>query len=319
MIDGRPEPVVFDPAGRAVPVGDLVGGPGLYGVLTLIERWDDLRPRLARALGTDRSPAATSVAEIDRLGAWLPPVPRPGKILGVGFNSPVFAAFASSVPDHPPFFSSPGSALVGHRQPIRLRPSFGLVHPEPELAVVIGRQGTRIDPAEALDHVFGYTLIDDVSAPGLRAGDTVVVPGSMAGELDRRHSGRPRAASGFEHGDMRVTYHLRAKGTDSFKPCGPWIVTRDEIPDPDRLGITLATGDDVRIECRTERLIYSVAEVIAHASDHHTLFPGDIIHVGTDITGTHTLREIDYQHRIGATRTIECEAIGTLVNEIRTV
>ncbi|MFF7157504.1 fumarylacetoacetate hydrolase family protein [Streptomyces sp. NPDC008139] len=72
---------------------------------------------------------------------------------------------------------------------------------------------------------------------------------------------------------MRVTYHLRAKGTDSFKPCGPWIVTTDAIPDPDRLGITLATGEDVRIECRTERLIYSVAEVIAHVSDHHTLFP----------------------------------------------
>ncbi|MFF7157505.1 fumarylacetoacetate hydrolase family protein [Streptomyces sp. NPDC008139] len=76
----------------------------------------------------------------------------------------MFAAFASSVPDHPPFFFSPSSALVGHRQPIRLRPSFGLVHPEPEPAVVIGRQGTD-RPAEALDHVFGYTLTDDVSAP----------------------------------------------------------------------------------------------------------------------------------------------------------
>ncbi|WP_424532033.1 fumarylacetoacetate hydrolase family protein [Sphaerisporangium viridialbum] len=284
--------------------------------MTLIEQWDDLYPRLTHALYHDESRAATSVAEIDRLRAWLPPIPRPAKILGVGFNSPVFASFASSVPDHPPFFSSPSSALVGHRQPIRIRPAFGLVHPEPELAVVIGRQGTRIDVAGALDHVFGYTLIDDVSAPALRAGDTVVVPGSRAAELDRRHRGRPQDASGFEHGDMRVTYHLRAKGTDGFKPCGPWIVTRDEIPDPDRLSITLATGDDVRIECRAERLIYSVAEVIAHASDHHTLFPGDIIHVGTDVTGTHTLREIDYQRRIGETRTIGCDAIGTLINDI---
>jgi 2-keto-4-pentenoate hydratase/2-oxohepta-3-ene-1,7-dioic acid hydratase in catechol pathway len=320
LIAGRPEPVVFDPeSGRAVPVGGLAGVPGLYGVTALIERWAELEPRLARALARDRSPAVTDVATLDRFRAWLPPVPRPSKILGVGFNSPVFAAVASEVPDRPPFFCSPSSALLGHGQPVPVRASYGLVHPEPELAVVIGRQATRIAAADALGHVFGYTLLDDVSAPGLRGEDTVVVPAAGAGRLDRGHAGGAGPAAGFEHGDMRVTYHLRAKGTDGFKPCGPWIVTRDEVPDPDRLGITLTAGDDVRIECRTERLIYSVAEVIAFASEHHTLFPGDIVHVGTDVTGTHTLREIDYQRRAGQTRTVDCPAIGTLANPLRAV
>lgn len=84
---------------------------------------------------------------------WLPPVIRPGKVLCVALNNSANPGRILSGPQHPALFPKPSSALVGHRSPIRLRPDFGVVHPEPELAVVIGTGGTDISEARAMDHV----------------------------------------------------------------------------------------------------------------------------------------------------------------------
>ena len=102
---------------------------------------------------------------------WLAPVPNPGKVCGVAMNNSASNARKISAPNHPAFFLKPASCLVGHNQPIIIRRYYGSVHPEPELAVVIGRTGRAIAPDAALDHVFGYTNFNDITGNGMRAED----------------------------------------------------------------------------------------------------------------------------------------------------
>ncbi|MDX1563633.1 MAG: fumarylacetoacetate hydrolase family protein, partial [Gammaproteobacteria bacterium] len=87
--------------------------------------------------------------------AWYPPVRRPGKVLAVAMNNSASNARKISAPDHPAFFLKPPSCLIGHGAEIRIRPYYGSVHPEPELALVIGRDSRDLDPETALDAVFG--------------------------------------------------------------------------------------------------------------------------------------------------------------------
>src|SRR5690606_25386388 len=103
--------------------------------------------------------------------AWLPPVRRPGKILCVAMNNSASNERKISAPDHPAFFLKPPSCLVGHLEPIRIRRYYGSVHPEPELALVIGTPARDVPAARALEHVFGYTIMNDVTGNGMRAED----------------------------------------------------------------------------------------------------------------------------------------------------
>jgi 2-keto-4-pentenoate hydratase/2-oxohepta-3-ene-1,7-dioic acid hydratase in catechol pathway len=260
----------------------------------------------------------TPVADLDAAAAWLPPVRRPGKILGVAINNGALAGSARVMPPHPMLFCYPSSALTGHGRPIEIRPDYGLTHPEPELGVVIGRRGKEIPEAVALEHVFGYTIVDDVTSVDLKTGDTTVFDESFAATIGgdpATPGGRPR---GFEYGAMVLTYHARSKGTDTFAPCGPWIVTADDIPDPQDLAVTLEIDGERCTEDNTKNLVHSVAAVIAHASRFFTLEAGDILHVGTAAKGRYRLRDLDYQQRTG-TRTIEISSIGRLENPIHHV
>lgn len=314
LVDGRPRVGVMVDADRIAPVSALWNGgvPSPEDMIGLIERWDPTE------LDPAASMASESVEQLDTEGRWLPPVPRPSKVMGVALNNKALFDLASFAPSHPALFCYPPSALTGHRQPIELRAEYGLTHPEPELGVVIGRRAKRIGVEEALDHVFGYTIVDDITSPTLKSGDTVVIPRSSSGPLGGAGQGK-EAPPGFEHGDMQLTYHARSKGTDTFAPCGPWIVTKDEIPDPDSLDVTLTIDGEPCMEDNTGNLMYSVAEIVSHASTYFTLEAGDIIHIGTAGRGKYRLRDIDYQQREGQTRTITIDKVGSLVNPIRRV
>lgn len=312
--DGRTVPGVVTSDDRVVDVGSLLPD-GPRDVLGLIEDWPRHGPALSAALDGLASNAGEPTGALDADRRWCPPVPRPSKLMGVALNNAGLSSMATSIPDHPMLFCYPPSALTGHLRPIEIRDDYGLTHPEPELGVVIGRRVKDVDERDALDAVFGYTIVDDVTSVHLKSGDTTVFDASFAetiGGAPAEPGGRP---PGFEFGDLTLTYHARSKGTDTFAPCGPWIVTRDDVPDPDRLGVRLTFDDEPCTEDDTSRLVYGVATTVAHASRFFTLEPGDIIHIGTAARGRYRLRDIDYSTRAG-TRTIVIDGIGALTNPV---
>lgn len=250
-----------------------------------------------------------------------PPVSKPGKIIGVAINNRIGQLSAFRPFENPAFFYKPRTSLIGHGAPVIVEEGFGLTHPEPELAVVIGRGGRNIAEADALDHVFGYTIINDVTSPGLKEGDSleIVTPPSATGGYSNLMRWR-RVRDAEDARSIYLTYHARSKGTDSFGPLGPWIVSRDEIRDPNRLAINSYDGDDLVFVDSTANLTFSVERVISHASRYMTLEPGDIIHCGTAMKAAEngkfrTLTDWDL-YKSGRPMTIEIEGIGRLVNPV---
>ncbi|HEY0932205.1 MAG TPA: fumarylacetoacetate hydrolase family protein [Trebonia sp.] len=302
----------------AVKVGGT-GGPGqeggaderavvLYAGLTvpgLIADWAGSRAAVERAV-TDGLGEAVPASVL----TWLPPVPRPGKVICVALNNSANADRILAGPSHPATFNKPATALLGHRQPIRLRKEFGRVHPEPELAVVIGAGGTGISRDEAMGHVFGYTVINDLTSPTMRGEDTFRY---------RAVHPRPDGSEGIEYVDTWVTYSGRYKGTDGFGPIGPWIATADEIPDPHALTVTCTHRGRVVTEDSTANLTHKVADVISFMSRYQTLEPGDIIAMGTALaasaSGGPAVQNVNLT-TLGGPVEVTISGIGTLSNPV---
>jgi 2-keto-4-pentenoate hydratase/2-oxohepta-3-ene-1,7-dioic acid hydratase in catechol pathway len=278
--------------------------PGMT-VAGLIGDWAAARPAVELAVRAGAE-EAVPVAGL----SWLPPVPRPGKIICVALNNSANASRIMSGPAHPATFSKPASSLLGHGRPIRLKKEFGRVHPEPELAVVIGGQGADIGLPEAMDHVFGYTIINDLTSPDMRTEDTfhyrAIHPAKEGGD-------------GIEYVDTWVSYSGRYKGTDGFGPIGPWIVTADEIPDPHDLTVTCVHQGRVITEDSTANLTHKVAEVISFISGYQTLEPGDIIAMGTALkasaAGGAAVQNVNLT-RLGGPIEVTISGIGTLSNPV---
>ena len=195
---------------------------------------------------------------------WYPPVRRPGKICAVAMNNSSSNERKISAPDHPAFFLKPASCLVGHREPIRIRPYYGSVHPEPELAVVIGRMTRDVPATSALDAVYGYTIFNDITGNGMRAEDRFHYWAVYAKKDD---------PSQTERVEQHLSYAGRYKGTDTFGAMGPWLVTKDEIANPDDLAVTCKVGGELIAEDSTRYYNYKVAEVVSFISQFHTLCP----------------------------------------------
>lgn len=207
---------------------------------------------------------------------WLSPVVAPSKIVCIALNNRALDAVKIRAPiDHPAFFVKTQSALIGHGRPIELRPAYGLTHPEPELAIVIGRTIRRARPEEVVDAIFGYTIMNDVTSVGMREEDSFTFryfrpdPGGGAPIADEGHT----------------TYPGRYKGSDSFAPLGPYIVTRDEVADPDALGIRCWLGEQLVAADNTRNYVWSVARALSQVSQTMTLLPGDIVAMGTAVGG----------------------------------
>jgi 2-keto-4-pentenoate hydratase/2-oxohepta-3-ene-1,7-dioic acid hydratase in catechol pathway len=254
----------------------------------------------AWAVAVETKPLQRSTGDIE----WMPPV-RGYKVLGVAINNDAIGKIAEKSAAKPATFLKAASSLIGHGQPVVIRPEYGLTHPEGELAVVIGRRGKFITRESAFDHVFGYMVINDITSVSMKSEDTYVW-------ADPRLDWTP---PGFEHGNMQLAYHGRSKGTDTFGPCGPWIVTRDEIPDPNDLAVRVYMGEELCAEDHTGNLRHTVPEVIEWVSKFYTLEPGDVIHMGTAAHGKYGLRELDFQSWDGPC-TVEIEKVGRLVSPI---
>lgn len=240
------------------------------------------------ALRDAAAAATTRIAETGRPlvdADLLAPVPRPGKIVAIGRNYREHAEEEGVVPPPAPLiFSKWPSSVVGHGAEIRWDPGLtGQVDYEAELAVVIGRSARRVPVADALDHVFGYTCLNDVSARDLQFGD---------GQW------------------------TRGKSLDTFCPIGPVLVTADEVGDPQDLAISCSVDGVLLQEASTSQMYFSVAEIVSHCSMAFTLEPGDIIATGTP-SGVGVFRKPPRFLADGDRVSVAIERIGVLENVCR--
>lgn len=290
---------------------DLIAGERPRTVLEIVEMSDEAYDSFVTAVS--RAVAAGMGLPVTP-DAWLPPLRKPGKIVGVALNNDAIARQTYKYFRNPAFFMKAPSALIGHGQPIRIRREYGLTHPEPEVAVIVGKRLSGASEAEALQAVFGYTILNDVTSVALKDEDSIHF------EFRREGANIPwRRAKSSDDGDIYLTYHMRSKNTDTFGPCGPWIVTADEIEDPNALTIDSWLGDKMIAEDSTANLRFSVQRTLAHLSRNVTLEPGDIVHLGTAVDPKReALREQDFQKMPWPVK-ITVGGIGTLYNPVEIV
>jgi 2-keto-4-pentenoate hydratase/2-oxohepta-3-ene-1,7-dioic acid hydratase in catechol pathway len=217
----------------------------------------------------------------------LAPIPRPSKnIFCIGKNYADHAAEMGSVADRENMivFSKAPTTVIGHEEPIlRHEDVTGQLDYEGELAVVIGKKGKAIEKERALEYVFGYTIINDVTAR----------------DLQERHK-----------------QYLLGKSLDSSCPMGPWIVHRSAISNPNSLRIETKVNGEVRQHASTEQFIFKIETIISTISKGMTLEPGDIIATGTPAgvgKGMNPPRFL----QSGDVIEITVENIGTLHNRVQ--
>ncbi|HEX6999867.1 MAG TPA: fumarylacetoacetate hydrolase family protein [Gammaproteobacteria bacterium] len=267
----------------------------------------------ARTLADGLAAVANGRSVVPRIAAsevaWLPPVRRPGKILCVAMNNSASNERKISAPDHPAFFLKPPSCLVGHLEPIRIRRYYGSVHPEPELALVIGTPARDVPAARALEHVYGYTIMNDVTGNGMRAEDRFHYYAVYAKKDDPGET---------ERVEQHLSYAARYKGSDTFGALGPWLVTRDEIANPDDLNVRCTVGGETVAEDSTRYYNYKVAEVVSFISHFQTLEPGDVLSLGTAFKPGATRKSIhhaDFQ-RVPGPVEVTIDGLGTQRNPV---
>ena len=183
----------------------------------------------------------------------LAPVERPSKILALGRNYLAHAKESGyHIPTEPIFFAKMNSSVIGPDEPVVYKKSLTRVDPEAELAVIIGREGASIPESQALKHVAGYTIMNDVTARDMQIDDL-------------------KLSSPW----------TRSKGIDTFGPMGPYIVLSDEIQEPVELDIEMRVNGEVRQKDNTRSMMFKIPKLISYISGYHTLFPGDVISTGT--------------------------------------
>ena len=212
----------------------------------------------------------------------LAPVPRPSKVVAIGQNYMDHCREQGvEPPAWPVIFTKFTTAVIGPGAAIRWDPALtSEVDYEVELAVVIGRTARRVTADAALDYVAGYTVCNDVSARNLQFGDGQWV---------------------------------RGKSLDTFCPLGPWLVTADEIADPQALPVRTTLNGTVVQDSTTAEMIFGVRELIAFSSRAFTLLPGDVIVTGTP-PGVGVFRDPQVFLKDGDEITVEIGGIGALTN-----
>jgi 2-keto-4-pentenoate hydratase/2-oxohepta-3-ene-1,7-dioic acid hydratase in catechol pathway len=283
--DGETLGVVVGDGWRAA-VDLMHGGPRT--IADLLTGGPDVTNRLSAAAAsatTNSSPSPAPPVALIADAELMAPVPRPGKVVAIGRNYREHADEEGVDPPPAPLvFSKWPSSVIGPGAEITWDPELtAQVDYEAELAVVIGRPARNVAEAEALDHVLGYTCLNDVSARDIQFGDGQWV---------------------------------RGKSLDTFCPMGPVLVCADEIPDPQDLAIRCQVGDEVVQDSRTSRMYFSVAQIISYLSRSFTLEPGDVIATGTP-GGVGVFRDPPRFLGDGDRVTVEIEGIGRLENTCR--
>jgi len=244
---------------------------------------------LHKAEAGELAEACLSGAEV----TLLAPIPRPLKnVFCVGSNYRAHVTEASraqnkedKVPDYPVFFTKPPTAVVGPDAEIRLDSQLSQkMDYEVELGVVIGKPGRDIPAEKAIVHIFGFTIINDITAR----------------DVQRRHGGQ----------------FLKGKGLDTSCPMGPEIVTLDELPDFDKLRISLSVNDQSRQDGNTSQMMFTIPKLLESLSEGMTLEPGDLLATGTP-SGVGYAMDPPCFLKHGDKVTCEIEGIGRLQNTVR--
>lgn len=202
---------------------------------------------------------------------WLPPITQPPVVYGIGGNSPLFFRDKNfQIPAYPRGFMRPTNthSLIGHRSRVTIPASYETMRASAELGVVIGKSGRNIPEESAMEHVYGYTLVNDMCSDSWK-----VV--ALQGEDEYRM-----------HEDITVftqraatSYYSRS--TDSFAVIGPYIVTKDEVPDPYNLMVWNRLSGVIRERGYTQAMVNGIERTVSFLSRIFTLQPGMIFHMGT--------------------------------------
>src|SRR5258706_11411916 len=262
FIPGRIDGEVVVSLAALIP--ELMAGPGRYRMQEVIGAWDRIGTAVSSHVG---HPLPLSSV---RLRA---PVPRPTKLLCAQANFKEGLERSSSPVG---LFLKASSCVIGHGDTVELRHAdVAAFHHEPELALVIGKLARDVPLARAMDHIFGYTCMMDLSARGM---------GGFVGFADKSH--------------------------DGAAPMGPWIVTADEIADPQTLQVRLWVDGQLRHDYNMDDMAYPIARLIEWASTINTLEPGDVISCGVNHQGLGPIQD-------GETVVMEIDQVGRLVVHVQ--
>lgn len=214
---------------------------------------------------------------------FRPPITRPGKIICIGQNYRAHVLeMGRELPKHPVLFAKFANTLVGHEQSIRLPRVSTQVDYEAELMIVIGRRTKDVPPERALDSVAGYTIFNDISVRDYQ---------------------------------RRTSQFLQGKTFDTTGPCGPAIVTPDEVGDPHSLGIRLRLNGETMQDGNTSDFIFDVPTIVSYLSEIMTLETGDLIATGTP-EGVGFARDPQVFLKAGDVVEIEIDGLGVLRNPV---
>lgn len=267
--------------GQAISLTLLGEGRFPACLKAFIEKSGELLP-LAEQLIGERSyaDAAFPASEVK----ILPPLSSPEKIICVGLNYIDHCRETGMEPPASPvIFSKYANAIVGHNDAVNIPINANEVDFEAELAVVIGKEAKHVSEEEANEYVFGYTIMNDISARDLQ----------------------------FKDGQWS-----RGKTADTFAPTGPVIATKEEVGNPHKLSISLELNGKIMQDSNTSNLIFSIPQIISFLSQSMTLKPGDLIATGTP-PGVGMGRDPKVWLKDGDEMSIAIEKIGTLSNYVK--
>ncbi len=263
-----------------------VGAPGM--MIELIEAGEEALAGVREALASPSGGRPLTEVQL------LAPIPVPRRnVMCVGWNYAEHfeegqgrrgPGGSDDMPEYPAFFTKLPTCVVGPGADVQLDPRISeKLDWEVELAVVIGVAGRDVSQERALDHVFGYSIANDVSVR----------------DVQRRHGGQ----------------WFRGKSMDTHCPLGPWIVTRDEIADPQKLRLTCKVNGETKQAASTADMVFQIPRLIEELSRGTTLLPGDVILTGTPSGVGFARTPPEYLHP-GDVMELEIEAIGVLSNPV---
>jgi 2-keto-4-pentenoate hydratase/2-oxohepta-3-ene-1,7-dioic acid hydratase in catechol pathway len=275
-LNGKAVPGLLSPSGSQVFVLSRWGYPDALSFIAAGEQaWQG-------AAAHAKTAPASAFAPLGG-GQLLPPIQRPGKILCVGLNYRDHAIESKmELPKTPAVFTKFPNALIGSGANIVIPKMTRQPDYEAEFAIVIGKRGVNVTASDWEEYVFGYTILNDVSARDVQ---------------------------------LSTSQWSLGKSFNTFAPLGPAIVSKDEIPDPHSLDIKLSIDGEVLQHSNTRELIFKAPDLIAYLSSIVPLEPGDVISTGTP-AGVGLGRTPQRWLRPGETVTIEVEGIGTLTNPV---
>lgn len=284
LVGGVSAIVVRDAVGVTTLASLAEEAPG--STVDLIEGWPAWEQRIESLL------AASRERELDETRLeWLPPV-MPRKLICIGanygdHNREMIGVLGAKNPYS--FFKPPTTALVGSGRAITMPEHAEKIDYEAELAVVIGRRAYRVGAADALDCVFGYSILNDISARDWTGDKSPLGP------------------------DWTM-----AKGFNESAPMGPWITPAKFVPDPQKLDISLSVNGDVRQSSNTAEMIFTVVDVIEHLAGVMALEPGDVIATGTP-AGVGAGRQPPEFLQPGDDIRVEVEGLGVLETRVAAI